>query len=220
MLDKNESENEGEEAELISHFRLHSQKKLSLLPIKPGFLDTKLKYSEDELVDLLKSKNTSAFSTLYDNYSAALYGVILRIVEIEAIAQDILQEAFVKIWNKMDSYDKTKGRLFTWMLNIARNTAIDQLRSAQHRQDMKNRNIDDSVNIINSSQSTSSKVDQIGLKETVAKLKPEYKLIIDLLYFKGYTQDEVAKELQMPLGTVKTRTRAALMQLRELMNVN
>ncbi|MEP7170642.1 MAG: sigma-70 family RNA polymerase sigma factor [Bacteroidota bacterium] len=183
-------------------------------------METKLKYSEEELVSLLKSKNTSAFSTLYDNYSAALYGVVLRIVEKEEIAEDILQESFVKIWNKIDSYDHSKGKLFTWMLNIARNTAIDELRSAQHKQSQQNRNIDDSVNMINASQSTSSKVDQIGLKETVARLKPDYKLIIDLLYFKGYTQDEVSKEFQIPLGTVKTKARAAMMQLRELMNVN
>lgn len=168
---------------------------------------------------LLKGKDTEAFNVLYDNYSAALYGVISRIVESEATAQDILQDVFVKIWKRIDSYDSTKGRLFTWMLNIARNTAIDELRSAQHKQGIKNHTIEDSVNTINSSQSTSIKTDQIGLKETVLKLKSEYKLIIDLLYFKGYTQEEVSQEFNIPLGTVKTRTRAALTDLRKLLDV-
>lgn len=183
-------------------------------------MSTKLKYSEEELVRLLKGKDTEAFSVLYDNYSSSLYGVIFRIVEIEENAQDILQDAFVKIWKRIDSYNSSKGRLFTWMLNIARNTAIDELRSVQFKQGKQNRTIEDSVNTINATDSATSKVDQIGLKETVAKLKPEYKLIIDLLYFKGYTQEEVSKELDMPLGTVKTRTRAALILLRELMKVN
>ena len=89
----------------------------------------------------------------------------------------------------------------------------------EHKKELQNLKIDDSVSIINQIKTESSKVDQIGLKETVGNLKPEYKLMIDLLYFKGYTQEEVSKELEMPLGTVKTRTRAALKMLREMMQV-
>ena len=91
-----------------------------------------LKYTEEELLNLLKNKDGNAFSYLYDNYSAALYGVILRILkQDEGAAEDILQDAFMKIWSKMAMYDASKGTLFTWMLNIARNSAIDALRTVK-----------------------------------------------------------------------------------------
>ncbi|HEV7232228.1 MAG TPA: sigma-70 family RNA polymerase sigma factor [Bacteroidia bacterium] len=174
-------------------------------------------YTEEELIRLLKARDQTAFSSLYDNYSGAVYGVISRIVPEEESAQDILQETFVKVWNHFASYDASKGRLFTWLINIARNMAIDHTRSRLYKADLKNQSLSNSVNKINRQQSSQQNTDTIGLKSFVGKLKPEHKEIIDLLYFGGYTQEEVSKELNMPLGTVKTRTRAALQQLRELL---
>jgi RNA polymerase sigma-70 factor (ECF subfamily) len=174
-------------------------------------------YTEEELIQLLKARDETAFSSLYDNYSGAVYGVISRIVPEEESAQDILQETFVKVWNHFASYDASKGRLFTWLINIARNMAIDHTRSRLYKADLKNQSLSNSVNKINRQQSSQQNTDTIGLKSFVGKLKPEHKEIIDLLYFGGYTQEEVSKELNMPLGTVKTRTRAALQQLRELL---
>jgi RNA polymerase sigma-70 factor (ECF subfamily) len=143
--------------------------------------------------------------------------VIYRHFEDQEQSEDILQETFVKIWKNIDSYDESKGRLYTWMLNIARNLAIDHKRSRSFKSGEKNQSLDVSVNAVNSSGSAAFNTDRIGLKEMVAKLKPESQTIIELLYFKGYTQDEVSKELNMPLGTVKTRTRSALIELRKLM---
>lgn len=180
-------------------------------------LNNKTRYSETELIEMLRQRSETSFSYLYDNYSDALYGIVFHIVNSEEIAEDLMQEAFVRIWQNFDSYDKNKGKLFTWMLNIARNAAIDHIRSAQFKHDGKNRSIDDFVNIIHTNQNTSSRTDQIGLKETLLKLKPDHKIIIDLIYFKGYTQAEVSEELAMPLGTVKTRARTALLQLREIL---
>jgi RNA polymerase sigma factor (sigma-70 family) len=171
------------------------------------------------MVDLLKQKDPQAFSVLYDNYSAALYGVISRVIENEEAAQDLLQEAFVKIWKSAGSYDPAKGRLFTWMLNIARNTAIDATRSKQYKKSAQIRSLEDSVNTVNRQSRVITPVDHIGIKEAIAQLKEEYRQVIDMLYFGGYTQDELAKELGMPLGTVKTRSRAAIQQLRELLNI-
>ena len=82
---------------------------------------------ETELVMLLKQKSKVAFNYLYDNYSRALYGIILKIVETEEVAEDILQDVFVKIWNRIDSYDASKGKLFTWLLNVARNTGYSYI---------------------------------------------------------------------------------------------
>jgi RNA polymerase sigma-70 factor, ECF subfamily len=95
------------------------------------------KYTEDELVMLLKGKNEQAFAYLYDNYSAAINGVIYRMVDNVELAEDVLQETFVKIWNNLSNYDPLKGRLFTWMINIAKNLAIDTLRSKGFKKQQK-----------------------------------------------------------------------------------
>lgn len=176
-------------------------------------------YTEEQLVALLKQRNEAVFSTLYDNYSAAIYGVISRIIADEESARDLLQEVFVKIWKNAESYDASKGRLFTWMLNIARNAAIDATRSRQFRKSAQIRSIEDSVNTVNRQSRITTPTDHIGLKEVLSKLKEENRIIIDMLYFGGYTQEEVSKELNMPLGTVKTRSRAAIQQLRELLKI-
>ncbi len=180
-------------------------------------VSSKNKYSEEELVTLIRNKNTEAFKSLYDNYSSALYGVILKVVEIEELAQDILQDSFVKIWKSFSSYDSSKGRLFTWMLNISRNTAIDALRSKHGKMEGKIQSIDNSVYEVNAQTKVTTNIDQIGLKDVLKKLKNEHLILIELVYFKGYTQEEISQELAMPLGTVKTRIRTALNQLREIL---
>lgn len=166
----------------------------------------------------LQNKDQAAFSYLYDNYSGALYGVIKRVVEAEEIANDVLQEAFVKIWKNIGGYDASKGSIFTWMMNICRNTAIDEVRSKNFKKEAQNQNIDDIVSIVDNQNKVEQKVDHIGIKKIVQNLKPEHRILIDKIYFEGYTQDEVSKELDIPLGTVKTRVRAAMTHLREVMN--
>jgi RNA polymerase sigma-70 factor (ECF subfamily) len=171
------------------------------------------KYTEESLVTLLKQKDKSAFSYLYDNYSGALYGIVLKILNRdEETAQDILQEAFVKIWKNLERFDAGKGTLFTWMLNITRNTAIDKLRSIKN---ISIQSIDNNVHIVDRHHQHEMGEDKIGLKDVVNKLKPEHKTMIDLAYYGGYTQEEISEKLKMPLGTVKTRARAALIELRK-----
>ena len=170
---------------------------------------------EGDLVVLLQSKDQRGFSILYDNYSSALYGVILKIVRTEEIAADVLQDAFVKIWKNIEAYNRTKGTLFTWMLNVARNTAIDKIRSQDFQNSQRNQDLDSTVEIIDNQASSQFDVDAIGLKKVVENLRPEHRQMIDLLYFQGYTQAEVADEFGIPLGTVKTRVKAAIVQLRQ-----
>ena len=177
-------------------------------------MNSKTTYSEQELVALLQQRNEKAFGYLYDNYSGALLSIILNIVNDEELANDVLQEVFVKIWKQGDTYDSTKGRLFTWMLNIARNASIDTIRSKGYQNSRQNRELsDDSVHLGGTSE---QKTDHIGLKKIVHNLKEEYKVLVELSYFQGYTQDEIAKMMNIPLGTVKTRLRTALIQLREI----
>ncbi|MES2381359.1 MAG: RNA polymerase sigma factor [Bacteroidota bacterium] len=172
------------------------------------------------LVSALKEKNREAFSYLYDNYSAALYGVINRITQNEEIANDVLQEAFVKIWKNIDNYSREKGSIYTWMLNVCRNSAIDEVRSKQYNKQAQNQSIDDNLVNIDASYQVQAKVDQIGLKKIVSNLRPEHRQLIDKVYFEGYTHDEISKELNMPLGTVKSRIRNAMIELRKVFDIN
>jgi RNA polymerase sigma-70 factor (ECF subfamily) len=171
--------------------------------------------AEDALVALLQSKDQRGFSILYDNYSSALYGVILKIVRSEDIAADVMQDSFVKIWKNIEGYNRSKGTLFTWILNVARNTAIDRIRSQEFQNSQRNQDIDSSINFIDNQESSQFDIDAIGLKKVVEHLRPEHQQMIELLYFKGYTQAEVADEFGIPLGTVKTRVKAAIVQLRQ-----
>ncbi len=170
---------------------------------------------EETLVTLLKNKDQRGFSILYDNYSAALYGVIIKIVRSEEVAADVMQDAFVKIWKNIEGYDTSKGALFTWILNVARNTAIDKLRSQEFQNTQRNQDLDAHIHAIDSQGGSELEVDAMGLSKVVEQLKPEQKQVIDLLYFKGYTQEEVSKEYGIPLGTVKTRVKAAITFLRK-----
>ena len=172
------------------------------------------KYSEPELIQLLRQRSRHVFSYLYDNYSGALLSIIRNIVNEEELANDVLQEVFVKIWKQIDSYDSSKGRLFTWMLNIARNASIDTIRSKSFQNSRQNRELTEDV--YSAGGTSETRTDQIGLRKLVHNLKEEYRVLVELSYFQGYTQDEIAKMLNMPLGTVKTRLRTALIQLREI----
>ena len=180
-------------------------------------MGTKTIIAEEELVSLLKSGASNGITILYENYSSALYGIIQRIVNSDEAAEDILQEAFVKIWNNIEKYDRSKGKLFTWLVNIARNCAIDSLRVKDYNIKSKIQSIDNSVRGINRQHKVYTQIDHIGIKEIVDKMKPEHKILIDKLYFEGYTQEETAKELNIPLGTVKTRIRTAMNLLREVL---
>ena len=179
-----------------------------------------LKYSEEELVLRLQNQDQQAFGYLYDNYAAALNGIIYRIVENRELAEDILQEAFVKIWNNFSSYDTSKGRLFTWMLNITRNLTIDTLRSKGYKKQAKISSDENSVGNLSDDAKVAERFDAMGIRKQLVNLKPEQRSIIDLAYFNGYTQDEISKEMGIPLGTVKTRMRAAIIELRKMLQYN
>lgn len=173
-------------------------------------------YTEQELVAALKGRDNQAFAFLYDHYAGALYSIIRQIItDNSELAGDVLQEVFINIWRKIESYDQTKGRLFTWMLNIARNASIDTLRSKSYQNAQKNQQLPDNVYKGASNQTTQQNIDNIGLKKVLEKLKPEHRVLVDLAYFKGFTHEEIAEMMTIPLGTVKTRIRNALLQLRE-----
>ena len=174
--------------------------------------------TQDELLTLLLKKDDRSFTLLYDNYSKSLYGIIFNLIKDKEEAEDVLQEVFVKIWKNIDTYNTSKGRLYTWMLNIARNTSIDKLRSKNFNNNQKNLSTDNFVHILDDNSKTINKIDAIGIKEFIKKLKPKCIQLIDLLFFKGYTQQEASDELEIPLGTVKTQNRNCMNELRLMIN--
>jgi RNA polymerase sigma-70 factor (ECF subfamily) len=172
---------------------------------------------DQQLINRLQAQDRAAIGTLYDAYGGALFGVVLRIVQQRELAEQVLQDTFVKAWKNGASYDTTKGRLFTWLLNIARNTAIDATRTAHYQKSRKTDSLD---SLVHSPGGESLNPDQIGVREIVNRLDEKYKTLIDMVYFRGYTQEEIAEETGIPLGTVKTRLRYAINELRGIFGEN
>jgi RNA polymerase sigma factor (sigma-70 family) len=178
-------------------------------------LSTEPKYSESELIQLLKSRNNEAFKYLYLHYRGALYNNILQTIENTDKAGDILQEVFVQIWKNIEKYDESKGRLFTWLVKLTRNITIDQLRIKNYKVHSKNESLDVYVTTVEQNNLQHIPINHIGLRKQVHRLKPELKDVIELAYFQGYNQEEVATILSIPVGTVKTRLRNAIIELRK-----
>ena len=173
-------------------------------------------YSENELVVSLKNRDNNAYRHLYTHYRGSLFSIISQIIPDTETAEDVLQEVFITVWNNIDKYDPGKGRLYTWLLNLARNTSINKTRSKNYKSFKKNDDLDNYVNSIEETNTIQQNINQIGLRKEVGKLKEKHKAVIELSYFNGFTQEEMSKALNIPLGTVKTRLRAALIELRKL----
>ena len=177
-------------------------------------------YNETELVARLNRGDQQAMSELYDRFSGALLGVIMKVIPDQAMAEDVLQEVMLKIWNNIGSFDAAKGRLFTWMLNIARNQSIDKTRSKNFKNSSQNSSIEDSVYLNESMSSGTGNADTMDVQNWLLHLPEENRKLMHLAYFMGYTQEEISKELDMPLGTVKTKIRNSLILLRKKLNVS
>lgn len=183
------------------------------LTIKQLLATSKVKYSEEELVSALKRNERNAFEFLYDHYSGALFNIISKTLRDEEKAADVLQECFLKIWKNIGSYNPEKGRLFTWIMNIARNGAIDAVRAEGRKpamDDIENTVVLNEKDTYEDAQTISS-----DMKAIVDMLRPERKILIDMAYFQGYTHEEISEELSIPLGTVKSRIRTALQELKQ-----
>ena len=170
---------------------------------------------EEVLVQRLLARDEQALCLLYNRYAKNLLAVIVRLVHDEALAQDVLQEGLLKVWLSIGSYAPERGRLFTWMVRVCCNQAIDALRSPRHRFNLRNKSLE-TGGVSQARAPSTFNPDHIGLRELTLKLKPRQREVIDLLYFGGCTQLETANQLGIPLATVKTRARAALHVLAQL----
>ncbi len=177
---------------------------------------SKQQYTEHELVSSLKVRDEVAFSYLYDNYSVSLNGVIFMLVNDVTLAEDILQEAFLKIWNNIDLYDETKGKLYTWMRRIAHNLALDTMKSSQYKNQNRIVTNESVLTNIAVNNNVINKFESNDFKRKLEFLDEKQQILINMSYYQGYTQKEIAKELEIPEGTVKTRIRSAIIELRKI----
>jgi RNA polymerase sigma-70 factor (ECF subfamily) len=168
---------------------------------------------EKHIVELLQERNDKAISLLYEHYGDTLYGVAKKVVRDEELAQDVLQESFVKIWKKSDSYDASKAKLFTWLFRITRNTAIDKLRSVNTKSDKE---IQMDVSDVYNLGVESIRPELIDVRENLDKIENKYQIVLEALFFHGMTQQEASDELDIPLGTIKSRLKIGLRELRKI----
>jgi len=178
----------------------------------------KLRLSEDKLIEGLQNMDGSAMSALYRMYSDSLYRVISTIVVIEEVAQDLLQETFIKIWKSFKQYDPGKGRLYTWMARLARNISIDYLRSVNHRNYTVSENLVESTQQIDQKFQVSYNPELIGVKDMTNILNEDQRLALDLIYFKGYTHVQAAEELDITVGILRSRLQSSITELRRTFN--
>ncbi len=176
----------------------------------------KLNLPEEKIICLLKARDKKGFDLLYKLYSGCLYNIALKIVHSREIAEDVLQDSFIKIWKNIDTYNASKGSLFTFILNITRNTAIDKTRSMAYKQERSGLTFDPVT--IDQQDCFQPQVDYIGMEQYVKALDSRHQDLVKYVYFQGYTQDEAAKVLEIPLGTAKSRLKAAIGQLRLMVN--
>jgi RNA polymerase sigma-70 factor (ECF subfamily) len=174
---------------------------------------------QELLILQFQKKDVKAYEKLYSLYCNSISGVVNNIVKDDEVAQEITQDVFIKAWNNAETYSAQKGRFFTWLLNIARNASIDYTRSKKFKQSKQNLNADFFVDILETSSSLDSTTNTIGLTNFVTKLGDTCKAVIELLYFKGFTQKEASEELNMPIGTIKTRNRTCIGELRTMLGV-
>ena len=168
---------------------------------------------EQNIVRLLEKGDKTALNLLYANYADSLYGVILKVTNNEELAQDALQETFVKVWKNAKKYDSKKAKLFTWLYRIAKNTAIDKLRSFNNRFEKEVQIDKSNVYILPTSNLNQ---DVLDLREHVARLDDKYQIVLRALFFEGMTQQEASEELDIPLGTIKSRLKIGLRELKKV----
>lgn len=171
---------------------------------------------QDIVLQLLLDRDEEGMRQLFKHYSGALMSLIQPIVGKGEIAEEVLQDVLMRIWTNVESYDDKKSRLFTWMARIARNASIDKTRSRDFKTRYKTEALSDSVGN-SSALSHSQRTDGIGVRKLLKKLDDNHRRLMELLYLEDFTQSEAAEELGIPLGTVKTRARRAIKQLRTLL---
>ncbi|HKS90686.1 MAG TPA: sigma-70 family RNA polymerase sigma factor [Tepidiformaceae bacterium] len=181
--------------------------------------------SPDEVLMLaIVQRDEAAFSLLYDRYSSLVYSTCLRVLADPHLAQDTTQEVFVRLWRTPESFVASRGRLLSWLMSVARNRAVDELRARGRRQRREDPGAEDALAVVPDSsaidpqRAAQIQEQQVRVRAALAELPPEQRAALELAYFGGLTQQEIALQLHEPLGTIKTRIRLAMQKLRRLLS--
>lgn len=170
---------------------------------------------EKEIVTLLEKGDKKAITLLYEYYADSLFGVIKKVITDEDTAQDVLQESFIKIWRYAKKYDASKAKLFTWLYRIAYNTAIDKVRSQKNK---SGKEVQIETSAVYKITSNELNQDVLDIKKHLSSLDEKYQTVVNALFFEGMTQQEASDELNIPLGTIKSRLKIGLRELKKIYN--
>ena len=171
------------------------------------------KLLERNIIDLLRERNEKGMELLFDHYGDTLFGVAYKVTKDEDLAKDVVQLSLMKIWDKIDTYNQEKSKLFTWIFRITRNTAIDKLRSVNLKSDQE---IQIEVSDVYNVGTESVNPDHLDLRKHLDALDEKYQVVMEALFFQGMTQQEASEALDMPLGTIKSRLKIGLRELRKI----
>lgn len=170
------------------------------------------------LVQRLLQRDLSAFEELYERHSRIVYGLVLRIVQQASTAEEVVQDIFLQLWRNASQYDISRGPFLPWLLTLARNRALDQLRLKSERQRRREEQTEELPPVVTAPDfegSLDEKRRATRVRELIASLQPQQKRVIELAYFEGLSHSEIAAKLQEPLGTVKSWIRSGLLKLKE-----
>ena len=167
---------------------------------------------EAALIERILAGDESAMGELYDRYSGVVYGIALRVLADTMAAEDVLQEVFLRLWRNPQAFNAERGRLAPWLAVIARHRAIDQLRKRPREEDISELPVSTGVNL---EDEAAQKIAAEKVREALTQLPPEQRKLLEMAYFEGLTQSEIAGRTGEPLGTVKTRIRSGLLALRK-----
>ncbi len=175
---------------------------------------------EMDLLRRVAQKDRAAFEELYARYSNVLYATALKFLKEDADAQDVVQDVFIQIWDKAKLYDPAKGKPLTWAMTMTRNRSIDRIRAIQRRSRLRDEFeqetvFDESAGVREALSGVDASEKGRILRDAVSQLSPQQKTVIELAFFRGLTQSEIADKLGEPLGTIKARARRGLMKLKE-----
>jgi RNA polymerase sigma-70 factor (ECF subfamily) len=192
-----------------------------LIPVSLALalLQVGLRFKDDsDLARRLKTRDAGAMRDLYDRYGRLVYSLILRMVRNSAVAEDLVQETFLRVWNRIQGFDAERGAMGPWVLTVARNRAIDYMRSADGKMSAGALELDrlEHPGRFCDFEDRALSLDRAReLKDAFEKLTPHQRTVLELAYYEGLSQTEMAERMQQPLGTIKSWVRSALKTLRE-----
>ena len=187
--------------------------------IKPTLQPETAKPSDLELLQAIANRDEYALGSLYDRYRLILFGLLMRILSNREEAEDVLQEVFLQVWRRAKDFDELRGRPFTWLVTLTRSRGIDRLRLLGARQRLAvAASADEAEEVSDAVKDTFLSEQRRIVTRALAELSEDQRRTLMLAYFDGLTQSEIAGQLDIPLGTVKTRMRLGMIKLRELLH--